>query len=250
MKKGKKITFAFIFRTVGVLLIATLLLSILWVAYYSQFEVRKTPQMVFYKFGKEQHDLKIEYQWIPLDSISRNMIIAVLAAEDKDFYIHDGFAPLNDSDSVLLVIPKEHETITQKTAHTVFLTRGDSWTKNILEPYYTILEEYLWGKDRILEIYMNTALFGNGIFGVEAASHIYFNKSVGDLTAQEAAFLAALMESPETTNLENVGEELQKRQKEILMEMGLMMYIKIGKKPVGEEDKAPVKPTYKRQWRG
>ena len=247
-----RIPWAGIFRTLGILCVITLLLSILWVAYYSRFEVKKTLQMSYYKFDAKGDSLKfnVEHEWVPIDSISQNMIIAVLAAEDKNFYIHDGFPLINGEDSVVTIIPQQHETITQKAAHTVFLTKGDSWAKDILEPYFTLLEEYLWGKNRILEVYLNTVLTGNGIFGVEAASRIYFNKPVGDLTQHEAAFIAALLEKPETVNVENPGEEILSRQKEILLAMGFMMHIKIGKKPVDEKELLPAKPIYKRNWRG
>jgi len=248
----KRIPWGGIFRTIGVLCVAILLLSILWVAYYSKFGVSKTPQMLVYKFDAKSDSLnfKVEHQWVPIDSISRNAIIAVLAAEDRNFYIHDGFPLIGENDTLISVIPQRHETITQKTAHTVFLTKGDSKMKDILEPYFTLLEEYLWGKDRILEVYINTVLAGNGIFGVEAASRIYFNKSAGDLTQHEAALFAALLERPETVDIEHPGEELLNKQKEILLKMGLMMHIKLGKTPVDEKELLPAKPIYKRNWRG
>lgn len=239
-------------RGVGVLSVITLVASILWVAYYSQFEVSKTPQMMFYKFSPEgvKQNFKVEYQWMPLDSISRNIVIAVLAAEDEDFYIHDGFSPINEDDSIASVIPNRHETITQKAAHTTFLTKGDSWSKNILEPYFTVLEEYLWGKDRILEVYLNTVLFGDGIFGVETASQIYFGKTSGALTTQEAALLATLLESPEVIDIKNPNNQILSRQKNILLNMALMMHIKIGKDPIDEKESSSAKPVYRRNWRG
>ncbi|MFR9165266.1 MAG: biosynthetic peptidoglycan transglycosylase [Dysgonomonas sp.] len=248
MAKKNKISVSSVLVMLGILLIAVLLLSIGWASYYSKFKVVKTPQMIGYNFDSFTDSVKmqVEYQWIPVDSISRNAVIALLAAEDKNFYVHDGFSPINESDTIS-IIPNKHETITQKTAHSVFLTKGDSWTKNILEPYYTVLIEYLWGKDRILEVYMNVMPVGKGIFGIEAAAQIYFDKKSADLTKQEAAYIAALAESDEKMVSE---EELISRQKEIMTEMGLMMHVKIGKKPVDEQDVQPVKPVYKRKWRG
>lgn len=252
MKRGVASYLNIVLRIIGISLVLSLVLSISWAAYYSKFDVRTTPQMISYEFkGKNDSvQLAVEYQWVPLDSISRNMVVAVLAAQDQNFYIHEGFAPINAFDTIIPVIPNRHETITQKTAHSVFLTSGDSWIKDILEPYYTVLEEYLWGKDRILEIYLNTVLFGNGIFGVEAASHIYFDKPASDLTIQEAALLAALLERPETIDIENPDEETSQRQKEIALVMGLMMHIKVGKKPIDEKETSPAKPIYRRKWRG
>jgi len=252
MKSKIKISIGLIFRILGIMLIASLVLSIVMVAYYSRFDVTKTPQMALYKFDNKEteQNFKVENEWTPLDSISRNMIVAVLAAQDQNFYVHDGFAPISEYDTLVSIIPKEHETITQKAAHTTFLTSGDSWAKKILEPYFTVLEEYLWGKDRILEVYLNTVLFGNGIFGVEAASQIYFGKTAGDLTINEAALLATLLESPETIDIEHPNDEILARQKSILLGMGLMMHIKIGKKPIDEKEPIQAKPIYRRQWRG
>ncbi|GAB6013255.1 transglycosylase domain-containing protein [Viscerimonas tarda] len=253
MKKAKpSIPVSLILRIFGITLIAVFLSSILWVAFYSKFDVEHTPQMAFYKFGHHDDSLnyKVEHCWIPIDSMSRNVIIAVLAGEDNNFYVHDGFSPINEDDSLIRRIPKEHETITQKAAHSVFLTKGDSKVKDLLEPYFTILEEYLWGKDRILEIYLNTSLVGNGIFGVEAASQIYFNKPAGDLTKYEAAYIAALMEHNKTIDIEHPDEELLARQKDILLKMAFMIHVKLGKKPVDESGLPESKPIYRRAWRG
>lgn len=252
MKCKIKKTVNTLFRLVGILLVATFLLSILWPTYYIQFEVRTTPQMLLYKFTPEEIEegFKVEYEWTPLDSISRNVIVAVLAAEDNNFYIHDGFSPIQENDTTQSIIPKRHETISQKTAYNVFLTKGNSWTKNILEPYFTMLEEYLWGKDRILEMYLNTALFGNGIFGIEAASQIYFGKTAGELTKNEAVTLASLLESPETADIHNPSDEILTRQKKILLDMGLMIHIKVGKNPIDEKETPSKKHIRRKQWRG
>jgi monofunctional biosynthetic peptidoglycan transglycosylase len=208
--------------------------------------------MLFYKFGHKGDSLRyqVEYQWMPVDSMSNNIIVAVLAGEDGNFYVHNGFSPINEEDSVTTFIPGEHETITQKTAHAVFLTAGDSWAKNLLEPYFTILEEYFWGKDRILEIYLNTALIGDGIFGVEAASQIYFNKPSSDLTGNEAAYIAAIIEYNGVVDITHPNDKLSIRQKDILLKMAFMTRIKLGKKPIDESDLPSPKPIYKRNRRG
>lgn len=252
MKRKIKKSVNTLFRLIGILLIAVFLLSILWPTYYIQFRVTTTPQMLLYKSTPEKKEkgFKVEYEWTPLDSISRNVIVAVLAAEDNNFYIHDGFSPIQENDSTQSVIPKRHETISQKTAHNVFLTKGDSWSKNILEPYFTMLEEYLWGKDRILEIYLNTALFGNGIFGIEAASQIYFGKTAGELTQDEAATLASFLESPETIDIHNPSIEILAKQKKILLDMGLMIHIKVGKNPIDEKETPSKKHIRRKQWQG
>ncbi|NDW17478.1 hypothetical protein D0T53_00940 [Dysgonomonas sp. 216] len=248
----KIIPWGTILRIIGLLCVALLLLSMAWVAYFSVFDVTKTPQMAFYKFDAKGDSLnfKVEHQWVPIDSISRNMIVAILAAQDKDFYIHDGFSLISGEDSIISRIPNHHETISQRTAHTVFLTKDDSWVKNILEPYFTTLEEYLWGKDRILEIYLNTVLTGDGIFGVEAASQIYFGKGAGNLTLNEAAFIASTLENPVYIDINNPSEEILTKQKEILLRMGFIMHIKLGKTPIDEKEPRPLKTINKRNWKG
>jgi monofunctional biosynthetic peptidoglycan transglycosylase len=252
MKTSAKSFVSFALRLLGIALIAVFMGSLAWVGGYGYFDVGHTPQMLSYRFGYRGDSLRyqVEYQWMPIDSMSNNIIVAVLAGEDGNFYVHNGFSPINEEDSITIFIPKEHETITQKTAHAVFLTAGDSWAKNLLEPYFTILEEYFWGKDRILEIYLNTALVGDGIFGVEAASQIYFNKPAGDLTKSEAAYIAALMEHKDVVDIIHPDDELLARQKNILLKMAFMTRMKLGKKPVDESNLLPSKPIYRRNWRG
>lgn len=248
-----RIWFNRILGAVAVLFLLLFMLSLGWVAYYSTFSVNHTPQMSFYKFDTEGDSvpLKVEHEWTPLDSISRNIVVAVLTAQDKDFYVHDGFSLLDERDSITSQIPNLDETITQRMAHAVFMREGKTFLERPLETYYTIISEYMWGKDRILEVYLNSALTGDGIFGVGAASHIYFNKSAGEVTQDEAAFLAAIMDNPRTADIANPSEELQARQKSIMQKMALMFHIKVGKTPIDEKkNSAPRKPIYKREWRG
>ncbi len=230
-------------RILGIIIAAIFFLSILWVAYYARFKVRTTPQMLFYYFEEPTGSNKSGYQWVPLDSISRNFVIAALAAADRNFYVHNGFPLLSPGDSSRPGIPRKHITISQKAAHAVFLTEGESKFKSFLEPYFTVLGEYMWGKDRILEIYLNTCLLGDGIFGIEAASRTYFNKSASGLTRNEAAFIAAFMEKQEKVDVKNPTDELLALQREILLRMGLMVHVKIGKEPVDEPDLLPEKPV-------
>lgn len=251
--KRLRIWFNRILGTIAVLFLILFMFSLGVVAYYSTFNVNNTLQMSFYKFESDQDSLqlKVEHEWIPLDSISRNMVVAVLAAQDKNFYVHDGFALIDERDSLDSHIPNVDETITQRMAHAVFLREGKILLERPLENYYTIVSEYMWGKDRILEVYLNSTLTGDGIFGVEAASRIYFGKPAGDLTKDEAAFIAAVMDNPRSANIVNPSEELLARQKSILKKMALIFHIKVGKKPIDEKtDSAPRKPVYKREWRG
>ncbi|MDH6353892.1 monofunctional biosynthetic peptidoglycan transglycosylase [Dysgonomonas sp. PH5-45] len=241
-------------RFLGIAIVAVFLISLLWMGYYSFFKVGGTIQMGAYHFksAEDAAKLKVEYEWVPLDSISRNMIIAVLAAEDKNFFIHNGFALLPEGDSLKTLIPKEDETISQKAVHAVFLTKGESKIKSYIESYFTILSEYMWGKERILEIYLNTAPLGHGVFGVEAASQIYFGKQSGNLTREEAASIALLFVEPQDKQMDFMypPADFCEKQSAILINMAMMTQIKLGKTPVDETVVEPTKPIYKRNWRG
>lgn len=237
----------------GLSIIGLFVFSLIWVAFYSKYEVNHTPQMVFYQFETENDSVKmqVEHEWIPIDSISRNLIVAVLASQDKDFYVHDGFSLIDERDSSTTArFPEVDKTISQKTAHVVFLSEGKVFFERPLENYFTILTEYMWGKDRILEVYLNSVLIGDGIFGVEAASRIYFGKGSGEVTRQEAAFIAAMIDMSKTANFMAPDSTLLNKQRLILARMALMTHIKIGKKPIDEKDVQPSRPVYRRSWRG
>lgn len=138
--------------------------------------------------------------YLPLERISPRLRKMVVEAEDGRFYQHDGF----DLESVRDALDdhlrgrklRGASTITQQTAKNLFLWEGRSWVRKGLETGFTVLLEALLPKDRILEIYLNSAEWGDGIFGAEAAARHYFKKSAGDLTSDEAARLAAILPSP------------------------------------------------------
>lgn len=135
-----------------------------------------------------------------LENISPSMRLAVMASEDQIFPDHNGFdwksiqkAYLKNKKSKRL---RGASTISQQVAKNVFLWQGRSWIRKALEVYYTFLIEFIWGKKRILEVYLNVAETGKGLFGVEAAAKKYFKKSAKQLTGQEAAFIAACLPNP------------------------------------------------------
>ncbi len=140
------------------------------------------------------------YEWARWSRISPNAPLAVIAAEDQLFADHHGF----DLDSVQDALA-DHErgrrlrgasTISQQVAKNLFLWPGRSWVRKGLEAYFTVLIEALWPKRRILEVYLNIAEFGDGVFGVEAASRRFFKKSSSHLSMDEAALLAAVLPNP------------------------------------------------------
>ncbi|HWQ10098.1 MAG TPA: monofunctional biosynthetic peptidoglycan transglycosylase [Holophaga sp.] len=140
------------------------------------------------------------HDWVPLDDIAPSMGVAIIAAEDQNFPDHFGF----DWKAIEKAIAhNEHSrrkrgasTVSQQTAKNLFLWESRSWVRKGCEAYFTLLLETLWSKRRILEVYMNIVEFGDGIFGVEAASRTYFGKPAKKLRPSEAALLAAVLPNP------------------------------------------------------
>jgi monofunctional biosynthetic peptidoglycan transglycosylase len=143
---------------------------------------------------------RLRYDWVDWEAISPNAKVAVVAAEDQRFPIHRGF----DLDSIADAVRERMSagrsrgasTISQQVAKNLFLWPGKSFLRKGLEAYFTVLIELLWTKQRVLEVYLNVAQFGERVFGIEAASRIYFGKPARALTPREAATLAAVLPNP------------------------------------------------------
>jgi monofunctional biosynthetic peptidoglycan transglycosylase len=169
--------------------------------------------------------IKLKKSWISLDAMSSSLPLAVVAAEDNLFLEHSGF------DFEAIQKAKEFNqkkkgkkirgasTISQQTAKNVFLWPQRSWIRKGLEVYFTVLIEFVWGKKRIMEIYLNVIETGKGIYGVEAASQIYFGKSASDLTRREAALIAAILPNPLKWNPSSPSPYMYGRQQWILWNM-------------------------------
>lgn len=142
----------------------------------------------------------IRQTWVPLERISPNLVRAVIASEDNEFCHHWGFdfKELNDAwrESRNGGRLRGASTISQQTAKNVFLWPGRSYVRKGFEAYFTVLIEALWPKRRIMEVYLNVIEWGPGVFGAEAASRRWFNKSAARLTPLEAARLAAILPNP------------------------------------------------------
>ena len=143
---------------------------------------------------------EIEQTWVSLEEISPYMQLAVIASEDQRFPEHFGI----DFESIEKAVKDNKRrrnirgasTITQQVARNLFLWSGKSYIRKGLEVYFTFLIEVFWSKERILEVYLNVAEFGDNIYGVESASRKYFNKSALQLTINESALLAACLPNP------------------------------------------------------
>ncbi|RIV87945.1 monofunctional biosynthetic peptidoglycan transglycosylase [Aurantiacibacter zhengii] len=147
--------------------------------------------------------------WEPLSRIDRNMVSAVIAAEDSKFCTHDGF----DREAIEEALEERARgerqrgasTISQQTAKNVFLWQGGGWFRKGLEAYFTFLIENLWDKRRIMEVYLNVAETGLGTYGVESGAQRYFGHSAARLSADEASRIAAVLPSPKTREAVNPG---------------------------------------------
>jgi len=157
----------------------------------------------------------IRYRWIGWESISPQMRLAVVAAEDQKFPHHWGF----DFESISGAMQHKGargrlrgaSTITQQVARNLFLWPGRSLVRKGLEAYFTVLLELLWPKRRILEVYLNIAEFGDGAYGVYAATETFFGKRPSELQTQEAALLAAVLPNPSRLHVRNPSAYVRER---------------------------------------
>ncbi len=164
-----------------------------------------------------------KHDWRDWDRISQYAALAVIAAEDQQFSSHYGF-DFRQIDKALADRERGRRvrgasTITQQVAKNVFLWRGQSWVRKGLEAGLTVLIEASWSKQRILEVYLNVAEFGQGTFGVQAASRRYFNKDAARLSRPEAALLAAVLPAPARFRVQAPSRYVQRRQAWILRQM-------------------------------
>ncbi len=165
---------------------------------------------------QESNTYQRRHQWVPLEQISRHVLQAAVASEDQKFLDHNGF-DLQAIEKALVYNSKGKKirgasTISQQTAKNVFLWSGRSWFRKGLESGFTVLIEAVWGKRRILEIYLNSIEFGPGVFGVEAAAQRYFKRSAAQLTAQQAALLVTVLPNPHRFLLQRPSPYMVKRQ--------------------------------------
>lgn len=168
------------------------------------------------------HGLKRDY--VDIDKMSPNVKLAVISSEDQLFPDHNGF----DLKSIKKAMKHNRKskslrgasTISQQVAKNVFLWQHGGYFRKGLEVYFTFMIEHLWGKKRILEMYLNVAEMGDGIFGVEAAARKYFNKSAKNLTRTEAAMIAACLPNPKGYKIKPLSKHIASRYPWILRQMG------------------------------
>lgn len=201
--KGKKRIGRKIFKFISYSILGFFIFSILITIAYRFINPPITILMVRRSIEQsfsDKRDFRLKKDWVDLDEISPNMVRAVVSTEDNLFYRHNGF----DWKAIERAIDHNKvskrkrgaSTISQQTAKNVFLWPGRDWVRKGLETYYTVLIEFFWSKDRIMEVYLNVIEFGDGIYGIEAASKHYYGKSAKRLNYTEAKKLARLLPSP------------------------------------------------------
>lgn len=171
------------------------------------------------------HGLKRDY--VSRKKMSPQARLAVIASEDQLFADHNGFDWTSIQKAMKYNKKKPGRlrggsTISQQVAKNVFLWQGRSWVRKGLEAYFTFMIELLWGKKRIMDVYLNVIETGNGIFGFEMASRIYFNKPAKDLTKQEAAMIAACLPSPKRIRVKPPSSFTVNRSRAIVRQMSYL----------------------------
>lgn len=166
----------------------------------------------------------LRYYWVPWEGIAPAAALAVIAAEDQRFPAHHGF----DLDSIAEAWDDRRDgrrlrgasTISQQVAKNLFLWPQQSFVRKGVEAYFTALVELLWSKRRILEVYLNIAELGDGVYGVGAAADVFFGKPASRITIAEAALLAAVLPSPRRLRVDRPSQYVRQRQAWIADQMG------------------------------
>lgn len=194
----------------GVLAVAMLMVALVLL-----FAVVNPPTNI-YQIQESRRLGGIERDWVAFDEIAPVMARAVVAAEDANYCLHWGF----DMAAIRAALDaggnRGASTLSQQVTKNVFLWQGRSWIRKGMEAGLTPLVEAVWSKRRILEVYLNVAEFGEGVFGVEAAARHYFNRSAADLTGTQAARLAAVLPAPKDRNPARPSAFVERRAASIL----------------------------------
>ena len=162
-----------------------------------------------------EKDFRLYYQWTSIEQVSAQLPIALVAAEDQKFPDHHGF----DVDAIQSAMAEAEDgsrlrgasTITQQVAKNLFLWNGRSYVRKGLEAYFTVLIELLWPKQRIIEVYLNIAEFGDGVYGASAAAERFFGADAAKLSARQSALLAAVLPNPQRMRANPPSAYVQRR---------------------------------------
>src|SRR5690606_5534098 len=176
-----------------------------------------------YEQFRDDRPLKLEKSWRSLNNISPLLPSAAIAAEDQGFLQHNGF----DWAAIQRAWKQNQKggkmrggsTISQQVAKNVFLWPGRSYVRKGFEAYFTVLIELFWGKKRIMEVYLNVAEMGIGVYGAEAAAWYYFDKPASELSRYEAALIATILPNPTEYPVRNPGPYVSRRARQVMRYM-------------------------------
>lgn len=210
--------------------LALFVLSVLWVLVLRWVPVRYTPLMLvrWIEF-RDEEGFRSEAQWRPLEDVSVWMRKAVVASEDNLFFEHKGF----DLKQIRIALESHFKqgkrlrgasTISQQTAKNVFLLPGRSVVRKAAEAYFTVLIEVLWGKRRILEVYLNVIETGKGLYGVEAAAQRYFGTSAAKLSRRQASLVSVCLPNPLKMSPLRPSDYVKRRAAVISSRIGTLEY--------------------------
>jgi monofunctional biosynthetic peptidoglycan transglycosylase len=188
-----------------------------------------------YEQMKEGKKLKLQHAWVPIEKIANSLVLAVVASEDNRFLTHGGFdfeqirKARNEAEAGKRL--RGASTISQQTAKNVFLWPGKSYIRKGIEACFTLLIEWVWGKERIMEVYLNSIETGDGIYGAEAVAQAHFRKHASELSRTEAALIAATLPNPRRFSSDNPSAYMLRRQSQIMSLMNKVETIDMGYKP-------------------
>ena len=172
---------------------------------------------------KNEKGFVLRQLWVPRSRISSNLQRALIAAEDQKFFQHSGFDVKAIEDAVEDRLEGKStrgaSTLTQQVAKNLFLWSDKSFVRKVLEAYFTVLLELFWSKDRILEVHLNIAEYGSGVYGVEEASRLYLGKSAAAVSPEEAAMLVVVLPSPRNRKVVAPTPKVRERSRWVLEQM-------------------------------
>ena len=199
--------------------------TILSVFAYKWLPVYVTPLMVIrcVQQVRSGETIRLRHHWVPMEEMSIYMPVAVMASEDQRFLEHRGLDLVEIENTIGEQVSGRRKrggsTISQQTAKNVFLWPGRSWLRKGLEVYFTALIELVWGKHRIMEVYLNSIEMGDGIYGAEAVAQWHFGRSASELTRPNCALVAATLPNPIKFSSKEPSPYMLRRQTAIMKQM-------------------------------
>lgn len=219
------------FKIIKYTIVSFFVSSILSVVALRWLPVSITPLMVIrcVQHLAKGEPMAIHHKWVPLDSISPYLPVAVMASEDQNFLHHHGFDFNAIQNAAIQRIEGGRRlggsTISQQTAKNVFLWPTSSWVRKGLEAYFTVLIEFFWSKERIMEVYLNSIEMGPNIYGAEAVAQRHFGCSANQLRRSDCALVAATLPNPIRFSSLSPSKYMRKRQQQIQREMRLIPFL-------------------------